>query len=66
MKTKEFLIEGMSCNHCVKSLEKSFSLSGINEAKVEVGKAIITFDENALDEKNIITIIEDNGFKIKI
>jgi len=61
---KEYNIEGMSCNHCVMSVEKQFSKLNLNEFKVEIGSAKVEYDETKIDEKEIIKAIEEAGYKI--
>ena len=51
-------IEGMSCNHCVKRIEKALKENGAKNVKVEIGSA--SFEK--LDEQTAISIIEDLGF----
>ena len=61
---KEYNIEGMSCNHCVMSVEKQLSKLDLNEFKVEIGSAKVEYDETKIDEKVIIKAIEEAGYKV--
>ena len=61
---KEYNIEGMSCNHCVMSVEKQLSKLDLNEFKVEIGSAKVEYDETKIDEKEIIKAIEEAGYKV--
>ena len=51
-------IEGMSCIHCVKRVEKALKENGAKKIKVEIGNASF---EN-LDEKTAVSVIENLGF----
>ena len=64
MTTKEFQIEGMNCGHCVMGVTKA--LKGFNpiDLKVEIGKAEITFDESKIDENDLVSAIEEEGYKV--
>jgi len=61
---KSFKIEGMSCNHCVMSVQKSLSTLPINNFIVEIGSAEVDFDENKIDEKLIIEAVGKAGYKV--
>ncbi|HED24111.1 MAG TPA: heavy metal translocating P-type ATPase, partial [Firmicutes bacterium] len=61
-------IEGMHCTSCARRLEKSLQdREGIAGAAVNfaAGKAYITFNPEALAEKEILRIIADAGFEGK-
>lgn len=64
MQTKEFIIEGMSCGHCVKAVEIEFSKIALKEFQVAVGSAEVTYDENSVDETKITAAIDEAGFKV--
>ena len=49
MKHETFIVEGMTCNHCVMSIQKSLGgVSGVKEVKVDLNtkKVDVDFDEN--------------------
>jgi len=64
MTTKEFKIEGMSCNHCVIGVTKALQVFNPADLKVEIGKAVVTFDENKTSEKEMANAIEEEGYKV--
>ena len=65
MKTQEFIIEGMSCGHCVMAVRKELNrLPGIKINDVQIGKAKVEFDESKTQENLIINAIEEAGFKV--
>ncbi|WP_367576336.1 copper ion binding protein [Shouchella shacheensis] len=46
-----FSVQGMSCNHCVHSIEESAGkLTGVDSVKVDLqsGQVEVSFDENAI------------------
>jgi len=58
-------IGGMSCEHCVKRVKKALeSLAGVTSAEVTVGKALVTFQEKAVTEADIVKAIEKAGYTI--
>ena len=61
---KEYSIDGMSCNHCVMSVEKQLLKLNLNAFKVEIGSAEVEYDETKIEEKEIIKAIEEAGYKV--
>lgn len=64
MKTEEIKIEGMSCNHCVMAVNNALSSLGVQNLEVEVGKAKFDYDELSIDILKIISVIEEEGYKV--
>lgn len=64
METKIFKITGMSCDHCIKTVENELHEAGFENVTVKIGSAKVEFDGSA-EKKNIIeSIIEDSGYKV--
>ena len=57
-------IDGMSCNHCVMSVEKNLSKLNLKKFKVEIGSAEVEFDESKISEKEIFKAIEEAGYQV--
>jgi len=54
MKTEELTIQGMTCGHCVMHVRKALSkLQGLKVENVEVGKALVEFDETVMTREQI-------------
>ena len=65
MKEITLNIGGMSCQHCVKRVEKALAApAGISKAAVTIGKAVIPFDESKISEGEIKQTIEKAGYGI--
>jgi copper chaperone CopZ len=59
-------IEGMSCMHCVGRVLKSIdAVDGVKSSDVEVGKAVVKFDESKTSAMAIIGAVTAAGFKVK-
>jgi copper chaperone len=61
-------VEGMSCNHCVQSVQGAVSkLPGVQDVKVSLSEQQVTvnFDEAAVSEAKIKEAIEDQGYDVK-
>lgn len=69
MKTVNLKIEGMSCGHCVSTVETALKkLSGVSTAVVDLAKkcAEVQFDETQTNEVTIIHVIEKTGFEVSL
>jgi copper chaperone len=65
MHVHELTIQGMNCGHCVMHVKQALSqLEGLNIQNVEIGKAIIQFDETVVTKQQIAKAIEDAGYKL--
>lgn len=64
MITKNFNIEGMSCNHCVNAVKIEISKLPVKELEVTLGQAKVIFDEATVTNIEIIQAIEEAGFKV--
>lgn len=63
--TKEFKIEGMTCNHCRMTVEKAIAaIPGVEHVSVDLGRGTATV-EGDFDNNAIIKAVNDSGFDIK-
>ena len=60
-------IDGMVCETgCVKAVNDALTkLPGVTDKKVELGKAIVKFDESKLKKSDIVSAIEKAGYTVK-
>jgi copper chaperone len=63
--TKTFKIEGMSCGHCVMAVKKALSKLNVDSSDVQIGKAVINYDENKIGQKEIALAISETGYQVK-
>ena len=61
---KTYKIKGMSCNHCVKSVEIELSEIDVDSYNVEIGSAIVKYDESKLSDSDIVKAVEEAGFTV--
>ena len=67
METALLKVEGMSCNHCVNSVEGSVGkLEGVANVIVnlEQGMVEINFDSSKVSKDKIKDVIEDQGYDV--
>ena len=65
MKSEELKITGMTCGHCVMSVRKELSkLPGVEVRDVQIGSALISYDEAKVSGARIKSAVEDAGFSL--
>jgi len=60
-------VKGMSCGHCVKSVEGSVGeLNGVQHVEVNLNEAKVTveFDQNKVSLESIKEAIDDQGYEV--
>ncbi|MGN4424880.1 copper chaperone CopZ [Bacillus cereus group sp. MYBK30-1] len=60
-------VEGMSCGHCVNSIESNVKeLNGVEQVKVQLAEGIVevTIDSSIITLKDIVSVIEDQGYDV--
>jgi copper chaperone CopZ len=63
--TIDLKIEGMTCQGCVRSVEKKLSsVAGVAGAHVDLGagKATVTYDDTVADPARLMGAVEQIGF----
>jgi len=59
-------IEGMSCQHCVMAVKKALgAIAGVDSSDVEVGSAVVKYDEGKVTRKDLEAAVEKAGFSVK-
>jgi len=59
-------IEGMSCQHCVMAVRKTLGgVPGVVESNVQVGSALVKYDESRVSRKDIEGWIEKAGYRVR-
>ncbi|MFM1650574.1 copper chaperone CopZ [Brevibacillus sp. B_LB10_24] len=67
MKTVTLGVRGMSCNHCVNSIEGALNkVAGVGQAKVDLaaGQVMVSFDEAAVSLAEVKETIEEQGYDV--
>lgn len=66
METKEYTIDGMSCQHCVMAVRKELEkIQGVRVDNVEIGKATVTYEPGYVSDNTIRGAIEEAGYEVK-
>ena len=63
-----FQVRGMSCGHCIKSIENSVgTLNGVEKVNVQLenGKVDVEFDASKVDVNQIKNVIEVKGYTVE-
>ncbi len=62
MMKMKFQITGMSCDHCIRSIEESLNrVAGVEQCSVTIGEVVISFDENQINKSKMIEAIRSAG-----
>jgi copper chaperone CopZ len=65
MAETKIAIEGMSCQHCVMAVKKALGgVPGILESDVNIGSAVVKYDDNKIKKEEIEKKIETAGYKV--
>lgn len=64
MKKETLKLTGMSCGHCVKSVEKALSELPIQNTKVEINSVNIEYDEEKISHEKIVEAISEAGYEV--
>lgn len=59
-------IEGMSCEHCVRAVEKALAQPGVANPRVRVGAAELDYDPAQATPESLLAAIADEGFPAKL
>jgi copper chaperone len=63
MTTLNLSIEGMSCGHCVMSVQKALrALDGVDVGQVQIGSASLSYDPAKRSVDEILEAIRGEGF----
>ena len=59
-------VQGMSCGHCVKSIENSVgAINGVEKVNVQLNNGTVDVEfNNDVDVKKITDTIEDQGYSV--
>ncbi|MBP3963304.1 MULTISPECIES: cation transporter [Paenibacillus] len=63
--TTTIQVKGMSCQHCVNSIEGALKKNGV-AAKVDLpgNRVMVDYEEKSISLDRIKTLIEDQGFDV--
>jgi copper chaperone len=59
-----FIVEGMSCGHCVMAVKKELNKFNITDAEVEIGKITLDIDKYNTNSEKVIEAVENAGYKV--
>jgi len=65
MTEKQIHIDGMTCNHCVMAVQKELAkVAHLQVKDVQIGNALLAYDEAKVNATQIKTAIEDAGYTV--
>ena len=58
-------IQGMSCGHCVRSVDQALKgLEGVQVEQVAIGHATVSYDPATTTPERITQAVEDEGYTV--
>jgi copper chaperone CopZ len=67
MRQATLQIEGMSCEHCVNSVNRALSaMPGVRIDSLRIGRAEVTFDENSTGPSQLEAAIAEAGYRATV
>ncbi|HEY0994903.1 MAG TPA: heavy-metal-associated domain-containing protein [Gemmatimonadaceae bacterium] len=61
----EMQISGMTCGHCVRAVSKALEgVDGVQVEQVQVGSAVVHYDEAKVSRGRIAEVVEDAGYAV--
>jgi copper chaperone len=64
--TREYLVSGMHCDHCVSSVTEEVSaVSGVTDVKVDLGSGqLIVISDAEIPVENIEAAVDEAGYSV--
>ena len=60
------MIEGMSCEHCVRAVEQALrQVPGVDVQAVEIGEARVAYDSDAVARERLVEAVEEEGYAVR-
>lgn len=67
MKTSDFILTNLACDNCIARLTKAIKkLKGIKSYKIALDSMTVEYDENKLNDEEIINAVETLGYHARI
>ena len=58
-------IDGMSCGHCVSSVDRALKkIDGVKVESVGIGNATVSYDPSAVSAEQIADAVADEGYAV--
>ncbi len=65
MKTKDLIIEGMTCGHCIMNIKIELAkLAGVRVESVDIGKSRVQYDESLVSHRDFERAVDNAGYRL--
>ena len=64
MVKEEIKINGMTCNHCIKSVDEAIKMLPVDKYEVKLGSLYVEYNPEKIEKSEIINAISDSGFDV--
>ena len=63
--TRDYIVQGMTCAHCVLSVREEVSeVPGVSAVDVDLGSGRLTVTGSAVDEQTVREAVADAGYEV--
>ncbi len=65
MSTKTYMVEGMTCGHCVNAVTGEVSkVAGVNDVNVDLGAKTVTVSGEGFDDAAVAAAVDEAGYTL--
>ena len=64
MQAEIIKISGMSCDHCIKSVENAVKKLSVEKHEVKMDSLYVEYDPLKVSKEQIVLSIEDSGYEV--
>ncbi len=61
---KVFIVQGMSCQHCVHAIKKQLENAGFKDFSVQIGSVEIEMSDDKIETEKIKSLIKEAGYTV--
>jgi copper chaperone len=64
MITETINISGMTCNHCIKSVDEAIKMLPVDKYEVKLGSLYVEYNPDKIERNEIINAVSDSGYVV--
>ncbi|MBZ0204059.1 MAG: cation transporter [Ignavibacteria bacterium] len=64
MISETIIIAGMTCNHCIKSVDEAVKMLPLDKYEVKLGSLYVEYNSEKIERNEILDAITESGFDV--
>lgn len=64
MKKESMILSGMSCNHCIRTVEEAIKALPVEKFNVKMNLLDVEYDEQKITREQILNAVKEEGYEI--